>query len=125
VDQTTPLRSSRFRAGPDHPRKGRRPKGVPNKITGTLREAIITAASLHGADGHGAGALTGYLAFLASNYPHTFAGLLGKLLPYQINGSIISAIGAVNVVSIPSDRYLSSEDIAKLRPAFQVEHEPE
>jgi hypothetical protein len=104
VDQTTPQkRSYRFPSGPDHPRRGRRPKGVPNKITATLREAIIDAASLHGGDGHGAGALTGYLAFLASSYPHTFAGLLGKLLPYQINGNVISAIASVNVVAVPSD----------------------
>jgi hypothetical protein len=32
--------------------------------------------------------LTGYLFFLAGKHPKAFAGLLGKMLPLQVNGSI-------------------------------------
>lgn len=99
--------------------------GSVNKITRDLKAGIIDAAALHGSDGHGAGGLTGYLLYLASEHPKAFSGLLGKMLPLQVNGAANTTIGTVNVVSVPVDRYLSQEDIRKISaPAPAIEHEP-
>ncbi len=58
-----------------------RKKGVPNKITGMLKEAIIQAAS----DAGGGDGLVGYLREQATMNPGPFMGLLGKVLPLQIS----------------------------------------
>ncbi|WP_174719454.1 hypothetical protein CIT37_41575 [Bradyrhizobium ottawaense] len=62
-----------------------RPKGQPNKSTRMLREAILLAAEGHGHDGKGAGGLTGYLRLLAATEKATFARLLGRLMPLQVD----------------------------------------
>lgn len=59
-----------------------RPKGVPNKTTTKLKEAILQAADEAG----GQEGLVGYLKFLAADSPPAFATLLGKVLPMQITG---------------------------------------
>ena len=59
-----------------------RPKGVPNKLTKLLKDAILEAATLAGnADG-----LVGYLQTQAVMNPGPFMALLGKVLPLQIAG---------------------------------------
>jgi hypothetical protein len=63
-----------------------RPKGVPNKTSGLLKEAILKAAGLTGHDKKGKQGLVGYCRFLAENEPKAFAGLLGKVLPTQVTG---------------------------------------
>ena len=98
-------------------------RGLQNKITRDLKLSIIDAAAAHGADGHGSGALTGYLLHLAANHPRAFSGLLAKLLPLQIDGAVNSVVSAVRVLTVPVDRYLSADDIAKLRPAMTLEHD--
>lgn len=64
-----------------------RPKGVPNKTTALLKDAIITAAQEVGFDGKGKGGLTGYLRYVAATDVKAFSGLLGKVLPMQITGA--------------------------------------
>lgn len=59
-----------------------RPKGVPNKITTDLKEAILEAATLEG-DKDG---LVGYLRNLAKINSSAFANLIGKIIPLQIGG---------------------------------------
>jgi putative tryptophan/tyrosine transport system substrate-binding protein len=98
--------------------------GQVGKISRDLRAGIVDAAASYGSDGRGTDGLTGYLTFLASEYPQTFAMLLSKLIPMQLNAVTSAVIGSVNVVSIPSDRYLSGEDIAKRSPHL-VEHAPQ
>jgi len=61
--------------------KGRR-KGVPNKTTALLKDAILTAAEQAG-DKDG---LVGYLKKQAEEEPVSFMSLLGKVLPMQIQG---------------------------------------
>jgi len=61
-----------------------RPKGVKNKITRELKEAIVTAAELVGANQKGRDGLVGYLSWMAMKHPALFARLLEKLLPLQI-----------------------------------------
>jgi hypothetical protein len=126
VDQIAPQKvSSRFRAGPDHPRLGRRKRGVPNRLSGNLRAAIIEAAELHGSDGKGGGKLTGYLLYLATRFPTTYAQLLGKILPYQIDATIDQALSMVSVTitPIPSNTFLTGKDLMKLQNPLAIEHE--
>jgi hypothetical protein len=63
-----------------------RPKGVPNKTTQLLKDAILSAAETVGEDGEGKDGLTGYLVRVAKNDIKAYAGLLGKVLPMQITG---------------------------------------
>lgn len=59
-----------------------RPKGVPNRTTTLLKDAIIQAAETAG----GEGGMTGYLANQAIENPGPFMALLGKVLPTQVTG---------------------------------------
>ena len=93
----------------------RRKPGTPNAITRDLKRGIIGAAERHGEDGLGTNGVEGYCFLLASRHPKIFAGLLAKVLPMQINASGGNFIGAVNIVSIPSESYLDPADIARIK----------
>lgn len=69
-------------AGGKRPGAGR-PKGVPNKLTALLKDAILKAAELAGEDGKGKNGMVGYLTAQASANPGPFMTLLGKVLPIQ------------------------------------------
>lgn len=58
-----------------------RPKGVPNKTTALLKDAILQAAEKAG----GKEGLVGYLKKQATENPQSFLPLLGKVLPMQIS----------------------------------------
>ena len=88
----------------------------PNKITQDLKQGIVGAAAEVGYDGKGTGGLQGYLKYLAEDYPKQFVGLLGRVIPLQINASPGAFIGAVNIVGVPPDRYLSAEQVKALQP---------
>ena len=60
-----------------------RPKGVPNKTTTQLKEAILEAATRAG----GEEGLVGYLVTQATENPQSFLPLLGKVLPMTLHGS--------------------------------------
>lgn len=64
-----------------------RPKGSPNKTTTALKEAILIAATTHGEDGAGAGGLSGYLLKVAREDIKAFSGLLGRVLPLDVNAN--------------------------------------
>lgn len=66
---------------PPNAGKGR-VKGVPNKTTALLKDAILEAATLAG----GRDGLVGYLNQQAKNNPGPFLALVGKVLPLQIAG---------------------------------------
>lgn len=57
-----------------------RPKGIPNKITADLRQAIIEAASNAGGGGGYAGVVA-YLTQQAHDNPGPFMGLLARTFP--------------------------------------------
>lgn len=59
-----------------------RPKGIPNKTTALLKDAIIKAAEEAG----GENGLVGYLVLQANTNPQSFLPLLGKVLPLQVTG---------------------------------------
>ena len=64
-----------------------RPKGLKNKTTTALKEAILQAASDVGFDGDGQDGLTGYLKAVAVKDQKAFCGLLGRVLPLQVAGT--------------------------------------
>lgn len=68
-------------AAPPNAGKGR-VKGVPNKTTALLKDAILKAAEQAG-DKDG---LIGYLTTQAKANPGPFMALLGKVLPMQVTG---------------------------------------
>lgn len=88
----------------------------PNKITQDLKQGIVAAAAEIGYDGNGLGGLQGYLKYLGEDYPKQFVSLLGRVIPLQVNAQPGMYIGAVNIVGVPADRYLSAEQIKALQP---------
>jgi hypothetical protein len=75
----------------------------------------MDAAERHGEDGKGKDGVSGYCYHLAKNHPKQFTSLLAKILPMQVNATGGNFIGAVNIVSIPSESYLAPEDIARIK----------
>lgn len=67
-----------LRVGKGLPGPGR-PKGVPNKATALLKDAILQAAERAG----GEGGMVEYLTQQAQDNPGPFMALLGKVLPIQ------------------------------------------
>lgn len=70
--------------------KGRK-KGVPNKTTALLKDAILQAAAAAG----GGDGLVGYLTTQATANPQSFLPLLGKVLPMQVTGEDGGALQVV------------------------------
>ena len=93
-----------FKKGqPRSPTAGRK-AGTPNKTTQDLKDAILESASLLGylkevpvVDDkgeptgkvelvhNGEGGMVGYLLWLGKTNPSSYAALLGRVLPYQVN----------------------------------------
>jgi hypothetical protein len=69
---------------PPPPSAGR-PKGVPNKTTQLLKDAILKAAEQAG-NKVGNDGLVSYLEVQAIENPGPFMALLGKVLPMQVTG---------------------------------------
>jgi hypothetical protein len=55
-----------------------RPKGVPNKVTGELKEMILSALANAGG--------VKYLEARAKDTPNAFLSLVGRVLPLQVSG---------------------------------------
>jgi hypothetical protein len=78
------LKIGQGKAGPG------RPKGMPNKTTALLKDAILQAADNAHPDG-----LVGYLTQQAQDNPSPFLTLLGKVLPTQLEGDVKSTVELV------------------------------
>ena len=61
-----------------------RPKGVPNRTTALLKDAILQAAQRAGGDDQDG--LVNYLTIQAKENPGPFLSLLGKVLPLTLQG---------------------------------------
>jgi hypothetical protein len=82
---TRPKRKAPSTAFKSRPEGSGRKKGQPNILTRELKEAIVTAAAMHGEDGKGKNELIGYLFRLAKNKdPYLFTGLLKAIIPLQV-----------------------------------------
>lgn len=79
-----------------------RPKGVPNKTTQLLKDAILRAAQKAGGDGPDG--MVEYLTTQAEKNPGPFMALLGKVLPMQITGEDGDAIriARIELVGVPA-----------------------
>ena len=80
--QTSENAIGKGKAGPG------RPKGVPNKTTQLLKDAILKAAEEAG----GEEGMVGYLTVQAMTNPQSFLPLLGKVLPMQLVGDVDAPI---------------------------------
>ncbi|MBB5074523.1 hypothetical protein HNQ69_001675 [Bartonella callosciuri] len=76
-----------------------RVKGVPNKTTRLLKEAVIKAAELAG-NKYGKEGLISYLEKQAIRCPAAYLVLLGKILPLQVTGEDGGAIKMITRVEI-------------------------
>ena len=72
---------------------GGRQKGTPNKVTTTLKEAILVAA-----ENAGDGSIAVYLEKQATKNPGPFMSLLGKVLPTVHGGDPESPIEHKHVI---------------------------
>lgn len=81
------IKSEKNQVGKGKPGPGR-PKGMPNKTTALIKDAIIQAAERAG----GAGGMVAYLEDQATKSPAAFLSLLGKVLPTQVEGPNGSAV---------------------------------
>lgn len=72
-----------------------RPKGSKNKTTALLKDAILRAAQEAG--GGDEDGMMKYLTEQATDNPTAFMGLLGKVLPMQVNAEVT---GDINVTHI-------------------------
>lgn len=98
VKQTDQKPASRSRVGDGTPGPGR-PKGVPNRNTTLLKDAILEAAEKAG----GKAGLVGYLTAQAVANPQSFLPLLGKVLPMQIQHEGALRIERVDVKFVSED----------------------
>lgn len=87
------------RVGDGTPGPGR-PKGVPNKTTTQLKEALLEAATKAG----GNGGLVGYLTRQAQENPQSFLPLLGKVLPLQVAGDQDNPLRVVTRIELVAAR---------------------
>ena len=93
MDEKETLKIGQGKAGPG------RPKGVPNKNTTLLKDAILLAAQRAGGGDEG---LVDYLQIQARDNPGPFMALLGKVLPMQITGANDGPV--IMEISWPSKR---------------------
>ncbi|WP_208541803.1 hypothetical protein [Bartonella capreoli] len=76
-----------------------RVKGVPNKTTRILKEAVIKAAEQAG-NKYGNEGLISYLERQAVKCPAAYLAFLGKILPLQVTGENDEAIKMITRVEI-------------------------
>jgi hypothetical protein len=81
-------RNSGVRFEKGHAKRAGRKKGVPNRLTREIKEAIVAACEQHGSDGMGTGGLQGYLLLLAKEERQSMAMLLRAVMPLQVNTAV-------------------------------------
>jgi hypothetical protein len=67
---------------------GGRPRGVQNRVTVALKQAIILGAEDVGEDGKGKDGLQGYMRRLALQEPSVFGQLLRRIMPVEVRRDI-------------------------------------
>ena len=78
-------------AGPGRPKTGGREKGTPNRLTAGLRRAMEKSFKNNGG--------VEYLDKLARDEPRTYAMLLAKFIPAQIQAEIEPGDVTIQVIS--------------------------
>jgi hypothetical protein len=72
--------------------KGRK-KGVPNKATASLKDAILNAFTTVGGED--------YLVHVAQNDPRTFCALIGRVLPNEVQAQVSGSLTILTGVARP------------------------
>lgn len=85
-------------------RRGGRQAGVPNKLSGSLRELILGALDAAGGQA--------YLAKQAEASPAAFMALLGRILPLQTTGENGGPVIIEVVTGVPEPDYEPEEEAA-------------
>lgn len=97
-----------LRIGEGKPGPGR-PKGVPNKTTAILKDAIIQAARLAGGSDDDDG-LVVYLTNQAQANPGPFLSLLGKVLPMTVAGDKDSPLTTITRIELVAPAHVQPTD---------------
>ncbi len=84
-----------------------RPKGVPNKTTALLKDAILQAAQKAG--GGGEEGIVEYLTIQAQTNPGPFMSLLGKVLPMTVAGDANNPLELVTRIELVAPRDNSAD----------------
>jgi len=86
----------------------RKKKGQVAKVTRDVKQGILEGAISHGSDGEGTGGLAGYFQMCAAKYPKHYMGLLGKLVPLNVNNTGTGASPTViNIVGVESGTFIN------------------
>lgn len=101
---------------------GGRPKGVKDKTTRTLKEAILEAAKRAGDNITPGGGMVAYLQQVAETAPQTFVPLLGRVLPLDVTSSD-GSMRPVVALYMPDNRR-DAKLVADTRPVIDVEPTP-
>jgi hypothetical protein len=87
---------------PGHAKAGGRQKGTPNKVTTSLREAIMHAFDTVGGEA--------YLVRVAKNHPQVFCMLLARILPLQV-----SSRDGVPILPAPAPKIAETLELLRSR----------
>jgi hypothetical protein len=104
-------REAGVRFGKGHAKRGGRKKGVPNKLSRDLKEAIVEAAIASGYDTKGKDGLRGYMKRMADYEMRIFGGMLRAMIPLQVNATVR-----------PSDTYKSPDEVKAALKARGIPH---
>jgi len=96
-----------LRIGEGKPGPGR-PKGVPNKTTAILKDAILLAARRAGGDGDEG--MVNYLTQQATENPGPFLSLLGKVLPMTVAGDKDSPLTTITRIELVAPAHVQPTD---------------
>lgn len=86
-------------------RPGGRQKGTPNKITRSLKDAILLAAQEAG--GGGEEGMLEYFKLQAKNNPNAFIGLIGRIIPLSVGGDKDNPVRHDHTVEV---KFIESEN---------------
>jgi hypothetical protein len=99
----------------ENPRPGPgRPRGVPNKFTGDLKEAIL--AGVNGSNKLG---VAGFVCDLSLDTPTSAAALLGRLIPVSTVGALDGTILVRHLDETAPDTRAASSDTGATGPQHQ------
>jgi hypothetical protein len=89
-----------------------RPKGATGRVNRSLREALLVASETVGDKVWESGAtknrgVAGYLEFLAMADPKAFAGLLGRVIPLQIQAEVTMDAGLADRLQRARERAIA------------------
>jgi hypothetical protein len=91
-------------------------KGMKNRIPADLKSSILAAAARFGENGQGKNGLNGYLFACARDHQVAYMNMLGRMIPVEMAGSVKLGISTINIVSIPSDHFLTADQAEALGP---------